>query len=65
VISSAKDYALGKLDWNMQMVVICEKFGWTYDQFLDQPMFFIELIREKMKIDVQLEKNAMSQMKRK
>ena len=37
----------------MQIVVICETFGWTYDDYLNQPVFFIELIKEKMKIDAQ------------
>lgn len=37
----------------MQMVVICEMFGWTYQEFLQQPTFFIDLILEKMKIDNQ------------
>jgi len=46
----------------MQMVTICEKFGWTYDEFLEQPMFFIDLIRERMKIDAQNEKNALSKV---
>lgn len=35
----------------MQMVAICEAFGWTYQEFMQQPTFFIELIREKMRID--------------
>lgn len=44
-------YAKGKLDKQMQMVVICETFGWTYQQFLQQPTYFIDLILGKMKID--------------
>lgn len=41
------------LDRDMQAVVICEAFGWTFQEYLDQPEFFVELIREKMKIDAQ------------
>lgn len=40
----------------MVEVVICEKFGYTYDEFLDLPMPFVELIRDKMKIDAQITK---------
>lgn len=35
----------------MQMVVICQTFGWTYQEFMQQPTFFVDLIREKMRID--------------
>ena len=41
------------MDREMQTVVICETYGWTYQEFLAQPTFFIDLIREKMKIDAQ------------
>lgn len=39
---------MGKMDPLMQMVAICQEFGWTYDQYQEQPSYFIELIREKM-----------------
>jgi hypothetical protein len=42
---------------DMQVVVICEMFGWTYDEYLSQPIEFLELIREKMKIDAQKAEN--------
>lgn len=35
----------------MLPVIICEKYGWTYDQYLDQPVPFINLIVERMRID--------------
>lgn len=35
----------------MQMVHICKEFGWTYQEYLAQPIWFIKLIREKMIID--------------
>ena len=35
----------------MIVVAICEAFGWTYNQYLDQPVFFIELIKDKMRVD--------------
>lgn len=45
----------------MQMVVICETFGWTYAQYLDQPLPFISLIKEKMKVDAQKAEKASKQ----
>ena len=35
----------------MQVVAICEMFGWTYEQYYDQPQHFLELIRDKMRVD--------------
>lgn len=37
----------------MQMVVICETFGWTYQEYLEQPVPFLNLIKEKMRLDAQ------------
>jgi hypothetical protein len=28
---------------------ICEKFGWTYNEYMEQPMWFLETIVEKLK----------------
>ncbi len=47
----------------MQIVVICEKYSWTYKQFLQQPLWFIDLIREKMKIDSQKERHELDKIK--
>jgi len=38
----------------MQVVVICEKYGWTYNEYLEQPKPFIDLIKDKMRIDAQV-----------
>ncbi len=32
----------------MQALLICEKMGWTWDEYLCQPSFFIKMIAEKM-----------------
>jgi len=37
----------------MIMIEICERFGWTYNEYVNQPTFFIDLIKEKMRIDSQ------------
>ena len=43
----------------MIAVVVCEKFGWTFAEYNEQPKYFIELIVEKIKVDNQREENAM------
>lgn len=35
----------------MLPVIICEKYGWTLDEYLDHPVPFLNLIAERMKID--------------
>ena len=43
----------------MMPVIICEKYGWTYYEYLDQPLPFINLIAERLKIDaLEAERNA-------
>ena len=39
---------MGKADQLMQMVAICQEFGWTYEEYMRQPNFFLSLIREKL-----------------
>ena len=34
-------------------VIICQKYGWTYNEYMETPNWFIELIVEKFKIDSQ------------
>ena len=48
----------------MQMVAICEVYGWTRDEFLDQPVWFIDLIREKMRIDSQKQEAELNKAKK-
>jgi hypothetical protein len=38
----------GSLPDEILMIDICERFGWDYYQFLEQPSWFIELIVEKV-----------------
>ncbi len=37
----------------MLIVSICEKFGWTYQEYMDQPLWFIDLLLAKADIDRQ------------
>lgn len=35
----------------MQIVMICELMGWTYYQYMEQPAWFIKLIKMKISLD--------------
>lgn len=48
---SLERYSRGKADEIMFMLIICEKFGWGYDEFLSQPVWFIDALRQKMIVD--------------
>lgn len=41
----------GNLPEEMMIIEICEEFGWDYYQFLNQPVWFIDLIIEKSKAE--------------
>mgnify|MGYP007071573818 CR=1 FL=1 len=36
---------------DMIVAIICEKMGWDYYTYLDQPTWFVELLIQKMEID--------------
>ncbi|MDF1498516.1 MAG: hypothetical protein P1P85_04160 [Patescibacteria group bacterium] len=35
----------------MAAVIICERFGWTYEEYRQQPFWFIELLKKRTIID--------------
>jgi L-asparaginase II len=39
---------MGRLDPLMFMAAICQEFGWTYNEYMEQPHYFIQAIREKL-----------------
>lgn len=42
---------MGKMNSTMMMVAICQEFGWTYAEYISQPNFFLELIKQKLTRD--------------
>lgn len=36
----------------MQIVNICQLFGWDYHTYMQQPIFFLQLISDKLQIDI-------------
>lgn len=55
---------MGKMDASMQMVAICQEFGWTYEEYMSQPAHFLTLIREKMVRDNKEQERRTKQLKR-
>jgi hypothetical protein len=41
----------------MIIVFICAEFKWTYQQYMDTPEWFIDLIKKKIDIDGRKQKN--------
>jgi hypothetical protein len=39
---------MGRMDETMQIIAICQEFGWTYNEYMDQPQYFLTLVKEKM-----------------
>jgi len=51
VQSSLNTYSRGKIDEVMFMLIICQEVGWTYQEYMSQPTWFIEALRQKMVLD--------------
>ena len=35
----------------MKVVSICQEMGWTYNEYMNQPQWFLDLLEDKLKID--------------
>ena len=35
----------------MHAVTICQEMGWTYSQYINQPKWFVDLLKDKLQID--------------
>lgn len=35
----------------MEIVSICQEMGWTYFEYIEQPSWFLELLKTKLQID--------------
>lgn len=47
------------------MVMICEAMGWTYEQYRQNPQWFIELLIMKKNLDYNKEKREADKLKNK
>lgn len=55
---------MGRMDASMQMVAICQEFGWTYEEYVSQPAWFLTLIREKLVRDRKEQELALKSSRR-
>ena len=55
---------MGRMDRSMQIVAICQEFGWTYQEYMSQPSWFLTLIREKMVRDNKEQERAANKARR-
>jgi hypothetical protein len=35
----------------MQIVAIMQEMGWTYNEYMNNPKFYIDLLKDKLEID--------------
>ncbi len=62
--SSIREYSRGKIDEVMFIAVTCQEYGWTYQEYMSQPIWFIELVRQKMVIDSKNHEMAMKKLRK-
>jgi len=48
----------------MQIVSICQEMGWTYQEYMEQPRWFIDLLRDKLQIDSENIRKQINKAKR-
>lgn len=41
------------------MVMLCEKFGWTYQELISQPWWFAEIVKIQLRVDGEKHKRDM------
>lgn len=42
----------------MDIVSICHEMHWDYDTYFNQPVWFIKILKEKLKIDNKNDRNS-------
>lgn len=45
----------GEVPEAMVIAAICERFGWTYEEYHGQPSWFLEMIKLKLRLDAEHE----------
>lgn len=43
----------GELSEELTATLLCDKLGWTYDEFLDTPVWFVKALLGKIQADNQ------------
>lgn len=55
----------GRLHPDMQVAMLCEKMGWTFQQYCSQPDWFIDLLLIKGNLDSQYQKREIRKAREK
>ena len=42
----------------MMIAELCERYGWTYIEYINQPNWFLDLVHEKYRIDCKRQEMA-------
>jgi len=48
---------------HMEIVAVCQEMGWTYYEYMSQPTWFLDLLREKLIIDSEKTKREIQKAK--
>jgi len=54
----------GELDEEIIIAEICERYGWTLDEYQSQPWWFLDIIRLKLRLEGEHSKIEMDKLKR-
>ncbi|MBP7804686.1 MAG: hypothetical protein KA052_00490 [Candidatus Pacebacteria bacterium] len=46
------------------MVMLCEKFGWTYQELIAQPWWFAEIVKIQLRVDGEKHKRDMKKLEK-
>lgn len=46
------------------MVIVCQEMKWTYQQYIEQPNWFLEMLLMKLRVDVENEQKEIKRMKK-
>lgn len=47
----------------MQIALICKEYGWTYDEYMDQPEEFTDAIIARRQVEAVVEKDQADKIK--
>ena len=53
----------GAVDEDVVIATVCREMGWTYDDYMSQPAYFVELIYEILQGERQAQKKALKKVK--
>lgn len=55
---------MGNVDPRFAVAAVCEKYGWTYLEYLEQPEWFLDVIAIKMDIEAKVRAKKEQELER-